>query len=293
MTIEGSIAATPTSPGNQFSERQARGRGVRYRGEYGTDVALWGNLGDESLNRTNFVDFFLDFYKESDVYQTGGADEPHLWTLTQLTGVAGTFTTVDDTVEGLAILDVVGATDNHGVQVQYTDATGGGELLQPANSEIVAWESRGSMNLALDSDWFVGISNTDTTLVSATGTMVTANNFMGFLHASDATTVSLVQSGTLNANQVVVASSIPLWTPADASSTKRRLGLRVEDNDKMYWYVDGIQVGETRVGLAETGGTVVLFSEAMCSSFAVNNGSAAAAAITIDYVQHQCTRPPG
>ena len=277
------------SPRGVFSSRQSAGSGVKYH--YNGGVALWGNLGDETLNPRNFVTYFNDFFTDSDVAQTGVTDHD-LWTLTQLTGIAGTFDKVDDTVEGLAVLDVGGATANHGVQVQHVDVEGGGEMLQPHNVDIVSWEARGSMDEAESADWFIGIANTDTTLLSATGTMVTANNFMGFLHAAAATTVSLVQCGTLNANQVVVVPSVNLWTPADASDTKRRLGLRIENNDKMYWYVDDLLVGSTHVGALETGGAdVVAFSEAMATSFATNNGAGGQSAMTIDYVMHQSLRP--
>ena len=286
--------ATPTTPKDQFSARYTKGVGVAHRGtaRVGTR-ALWGNTGNEIMNFREFCTHNIDFLVDSDTYQTGGGNEPHLWTLTNLTGVAGAFTKIDDTVQGLALLDVGGATASHGVQIQEIDATGAGLKYDPTLSYIVSWESRGSMTLAEDCDWFVGIGIEDSTFMDAAGAITAeVTDYMGFLHVEDATTVQLVQCGTANANAVIVVPDVPLWTPADAAATKRRLGLRIENNDFMAWYLDGDEVGSTHIGdLDAAGDDTVAFAAPMCSTIClVNNSGAGQATATIDYIASQVTR---
>jgi len=288
MTVLGHANATPTDPKGQFSNRQARGVGVSHRPVSGRagDVALFANTGSEIHNFREFVTHYLDFHEDDDISVTTR------WTLSSFTGV-GTLTRTDDTPQGLAVLATGAATNSHGVQIQETDSNAQGEMYNPlvTQSHIVAWESRGSMNLTLEADWFIGIAETDATFMSAAG-VLSGDNYIGFHHVQDATTVSLVQCGTANANKVTVAASVPLWTPADASTTKRSLGVRIEANNSMRWYVDDVEVGRTEVGLAETGGTVVAFDDAMCSTFSLFNNSAASAqaTMTIDYIAGQVSR---
>jgi hypothetical protein len=167
-------------------------------------------------------------------------------------------------------------------------------MYQPLIQSVVSWEAKGYLNLALDSNWFIGIGETDPTFMLASGVM-DVDNYMGFLHVEDATTVSLVQSGTAAANEIIVTPLIPLWTPADASLTKRRLGIRIEDNDKLYWYVDGAMVGYIQIGDDDSVGTTsVAFDDAMCSTLCLTNnndaGGGGAATMTIDYIFGQVSR---
>lgn len=279
--------ATPVNPVDQFAARYTKGVGVAHKGATGMGmVALFGNLGNDQLNDRNFVRFLLDFLDDDDISLTTR------WTLTDLATGAGTFTRVADAPQGLTVLAVVTAADNDGTQIQHVDANAGGEMYYPyaAQSYVVAWEARGSIDLALDADWFVGIAEVDTTFQANDGSL-TGDNFMGFQHVSDATTVNLVQCGTANANEVIVAPDIALWTPEDADTTKRRVGIRMDNyGTDLYWYVEGRQVGKTSVGTAETGGTVVAFDGGMASTICLVNGSVAPVSATIDYIMSQATR---
>jgi len=116
---------------------------------------------------------------------------------------------------------------------------------------------------------------------------------VGFLHVEDATEVLLVQGGTLNANMVYVTPYNDLWTPADASTTKRSLGLRIEGNEKLYWYLDGVEVGSIGVGQDDAAGTTaVAFDGQMGSTIAIcnNDTSVNRATATVDYIAGQVTR---
>jgi hypothetical protein len=280
--------ATPQTPHGQFAVRYNNGVGVRHRGAgVPPNVNMFGNLGNEVMNFREFVTHNLDFHEADDIAVTR-------WTVTQLTGVAGTFTRVDDTPQGLAVLDVGGATEDHGVQIQETVATAQGEMYFPtaAQSKIVAWEARGSMDFAEDCTWYIGIGETDATFQTSAAGAITADNFIGFSHFAGATTVNLIQGGTAAANVVTITPRRTLWIPADAIDTKRRLGVRIEDNNEMFWYVDGVLVGHTYVGdtAVATGTATVAFDDAMCSTFCLINGDGGQATMTIDYIASQVTR---
>lgn len=283
------MANARITPEDQFSVRYCKTVGVMHRGAPGKgEVANFGNLPADLLGRRDFVFHWLDFHDDDEV------DTTNRWTLTQLTGVAGTFDKVDDAPQGLAVLDVVGTTLNHGVQIQHDAVGRGGELYYPGTGEshIVGWEARGSMNLALNCDWFVGIAESDTTFMTAAG-VLTGDNYMGFHHVAGSTVVRLVQCGTAVANGVVLANPLrSLWTPEDGDTEKRRLGLRVENHTDLFWYVDGILVGRTYVGATEGAGTVVAFDDGMCHTVCLVNGDDGAdgAAATIDYMGSYCTR---
>ena len=284
--------ATPTDPKDQFSQRMGKGLGVLHRSvtkPRSGDVALWGNTGNEIINAGNFVTHNLDFHMVLDSAAT-------TWTVTDIGGAAGAFGMIaTDSVGGLALLTVGGATVSHGVQIQENVvATAHSQMYDPTLSHVVAWEARGSMTFALDSDWFVGIGSTEAPFMSVAG-VPAGDDYMGFLHIEDATTVQLVQTGTAVANAISVTPSRDLWTPADASITKRSLGIRVDTlNEKLYWYLDGAMVGHINVGDDDAAGTTCVgFGAAMGSTICIINNSAGGAntsTATIDYINSQVTR---
>ena len=271
--------ATPTTPKDQFSSRLEQGMGVAHRKNPGGGaIALFGNTPLEIQNHRKFVVNDIEFLRSDDVSVTD-------WTLTGYGGVAETFAVSSDQQDGIAILDVGGATDNHGAQVQYTAAGGAGEFLNPSQQHIVALEYNTRISRDLEADWFVGFAETNATvLVAATGALVaTLDDYMGFHHLADSETISLVQGGVAGTDIVVANPSSSLYVPTNQQSYWHSWGLRVDDNDKMYWYVNGDLVGFTQVGDAETGGTVTGFAGRSCYTFAVvNNGGASN--ITVDYV---------
>ena len=67
------------SPRGVFSSRQSAGSGVKYH--YNGGVALWGNLGDETLNPRNFVTYFNDFFTDSDIANLFPGSRNHLYGL--------------------------------------------------------------------------------------------------------------------------------------------------------------------------------------------------------------------
>lgn len=302
MALFGTGNATPTTPKSQFTHRYWGGLGVAHRNPWQTGLpALFGNTGLEVMNRRNFTYLFQDFLINLDcsTVQGGGGEPGAVWEMTGITGATPTFTLTADCPNGLGYLAIGDTTEDHGAHIQFypNSTTAAGECIDPINQEVVAWAMCGKMPYPLTSDWFVGIAedgNGTPVLTGATGA-INNGHYMGFHHLEDATTVSLVQSG--NGTDIVVANPISTpWTPEDGEDPLllRELGLRIEGNEKLYWYINGVCVGATQVGAAETGGTVEAFADKMTPTLVIVNGDEAdSGAAYIDYHTFQTTRLQG
>jgi hypothetical protein len=272
--------ATPTTPKDQFSGRTEKGLGVSHR-KARTRTALFANTPIETMNLRNFVCTWMDFQYFWEV------DTTNIWTQSDI-GVVATesFTLSNADTRGVALLEVGQATEDTGTQIQDT-AGNPDEIFDPIEQHIACWEARVDLYTPVNSDWFVGLCIDDTSLLSTAGAM-TATNYIGFHHTSDSADISLVQNSTAGDAITIVTDPVN-YTLIEAPFY--RLGIRLENNANMYWYIDDEQVGSTAVGNAETGGTVGAFGVAgLCSSFAVVNGDGGAGAINIDYLRAVTTR---
>jgi len=281
--------ASPLSPKGQFVGRYNKGLGVGHRGRDTGTPDIFANTPLEVMNNREFCCFWQDFM---DNYET---DTTNVWELTEVGTATAAFTIVADSPNGLSFFSVVELTDNFGAQIQFHPGatTAAGETIDPLNQAVVSWAMAGKMAYPLTTDWFIGISVDDTSvLTEATGVMA-ASDYMGFHHLEDSATVELVQSG--GGTDVVVVPLVTPWTPKDAESPMliRELGLRIDDNDKMYWYINGVCVGRTQVG-ATTGVDVtpLAFATKMTSTVALVNGDAgnSCASTYIDYHTWQVSR---
>lgn len=313
MAIFGHGDATPTSPRGQFSGRYEQALGVAHRAAYNTgQPALFANTPLEVMGRREFVCYWQEFIHNMDCsHVQGAAGEPGaLWELTNIGGVAATFDMLTDVQNGVAELNVAGNTDDHGAQIQLFPAaiTAAGECIRPAADtglhaqHLVTWCMSGKMTYPLTTDWFIGLAedasadgpNTPV-MTAATGAM-NCDHYIGFHHVEDGTTVDLVQNGAGTADLVIANPLLTPWTPEDSESPLilRELGLRIEGNDKMYWYVNGVCIAQTEVGAAETGGNVEAFTHGMTPTVATINGDAGDGSETgvvwIDYHGFQTTR---
>jgi hypothetical protein len=151
----------------------------------------------------------------------------------------------------------------------------------------------GKMTYPLTTDWFIGLAEDDATVLTAATGVMNNDHYIGFHHLEDSTTVDLVQSGA--GTDIVVTTPLTTpWTPEDSEDplVLRELGIRIEGNNRMYWYINGVCIGVTEVGAAETGGTVEAFTHGMTPTVALVNGDAGdeAAVAWIDYNAFQTTR---
>lgn len=299
MAIFGNDDATPQNTHGQFHSRASAGHGVAYRAPHANSgqPALFANTPLDIMERREFVCFFQEFIHNMDCsHVQGAAGEPGaLWELLGYTGVAETFDLLTDVQNGVAELNVGAGTENHGAQIQLWPAavTAAGECIRPATQQVVTWCMSGKMTYPLTTDWFIGLAEDDATVLTAATGVMNNDHYIGFHHLEDSTTVDLVQSGA--GTDIVIANPLLTpWTPEDSEDplVLRELGLRIEGNDKMWWYVNGICIGATQVGNAETGGTVEAFTHGMTPTVAVVNGDAGdeAGVVWIDYHAFQCSR---
>ena len=295
MSIFGFGDATALNPKGQFSGRCANGMGVAHRARHNTgQPALFANTPLEVMNRREFVCYWQEFIDNMDCSHTvGAAGVPGgLWELTAVGGTA-TFDLLEDAPNGLGELRVVEVNDNFGAQIQLfpSSISSTGECMDPINQQLVTWAMSGKMTFPLTSSWYIGLAEDDTTFLDNAGAITATTKYIGFYHLADATTVDLVQRG--DTDNLTVTPLQALWTPADSENPLllRELGLRIEGNDKMYWYFNGICIGATKVGTVETGGTVEAFTGKMTPTVClVNNGGSNAAVVWIDYHTFQTTR---
>lgn len=298
MAIFGQDEATPTTPKGQFAARYARGMGVAHRAYYNTgQPALFANTPLEVMNRREFVCFWQDFITNLDSSTAqGAAGEPgKVWEMTALGGATPAFYILTDGPNGLGWLSSGGTTAGHGVQIQLfpNSLTAAGEIVSPYTQPVIAWAACGKIPLAHESSWFVGLCKDDTAILAVGGAM-SATSYIGFHHPEGDDNVYLVQRG--GAADVVVDPLTTLWTPEDGESplVLRELGIRIEDNDKMKWYLNGICIGATEVGNVENGNTVAAFVGNMTPSFVIVNQTGGAASgvnsLYIDYHTLQATR---
>jgi hypothetical protein len=292
--------ATPTKPMGQFSGRCGKGYGVAHRAPFNTgQPALFANTPLEVMNRREFCCYWQEFIDNMDCsHVQGAAGEPGaLWELIMTTTATATFDLLTDVQNGVAELNVVETTADMGVQIQLWPSaiTAAGECIRPATQQVVTWAMSGKMTYPLTTDWFVGLAEDGgAASILTVGTGAIANDhYIGFHHLEDSTTVDLVQSGA-GTDIVVTTPLLTPWTPEDSEDplVLRELGLRIEGNDKMYWYINGVCVGATEVGAAETGGTVEAFTHGMTPTVCLVNGDAGdeAAVAWIDYHTFQTTR---
>jgi hypothetical protein len=215
-------------------------------------------------------------------------DTTNIWTLSDIGAIATETLTLGDSGYGHAIMSTGQATVDTGFQMQDV-AANPLHAVYPWQQYLISWESRAYVGRELNGDWFMGLAVTDTSLMSALGVM-TCNNYIGFHHTSDAATITLVQNTTAGA-EITIATSPSPYTLADLSTNYYRYGIRIENNNVMYWYIDDIQVGSTYVGATETGGVVGAFGVAgLAQSFAIVNGDSGENDLEIDYIRTVGTR---
>ncbi len=188
------------------------------------------------------------------------------WRFTQLNG-AGTFVLTDE-AGGVALLDSVTATDEYGGQIQL--ATTVGEQFIPAAAKDLWFETRVAVDIITD-DFFLGLSTIDSTLVTASGAITTANH-IGFK--------SLTGDGVILCVGEKAGDASTDTSATFEAGTYVRLGLKVTTLDaalRADFYVDGVAIGT----LAAAYVPIV----EMTPSFVCQSGGTAAPIMSIDWVK--------
>lgn len=218
-----------------------------------------------------FSEYFNDFLRYPDY------DATNEWTLSQENGnTSATVTLSDDASYGYLSLNVISATDNHGLNIQFTAANGAGEFVLPAANKLTIYEVRVQVDDATDCDFFAGLSITDTDLAAASGAFIDASDYVGFEKDDGDANVDFV-----SAENSIETKELAITTVADA--TWKTLAFRADGVSSIQaWYKDSSDIWQ-RGGAPIT--TNINDDERMCLTFGLCNGAAAAKRMFIDYVR--------
>ena len=242
---------------------------------HGAQNAAGGLLADAEMSlvaRRDQLVYFNDFL-EVDDFGTGDWTETDIGTVT-----VGSALQLTDVVGGQLSL-VPDATDNEGQHIQYTAATGAGEFLVPEAGRTIVFEARVKAGDWDGQDYFIGIAETSATLLSAAGAL-DSDNCVGFLHQiADAGIISCVYAGTAAANETDAGDANAAVFTNDEFHT---FGVRVVGTDRVWFYVDGIEVQSATMGTA--------FDDGMCISFGNVGSGALTDSLDIDFVYVAQTR---
>lgn len=259
----------------------------------GSRHAAGGLLEDapsELIAARNWVTYYNDFNKFSDWGATPAAGSATLdnWTITAIgTMTVGTVAMGADaspaTLSAAQISNghlvlTPDALDNEGYHVQQTNG-GPGEIWLPYSGRTILFEARIAAGDWDGQDFFVGLAETSSTLLSAAGAL-TSDNLVGFHHTiADAGLVDCVAIGTADANEESFGTAnSAIWTNADYHT----VGFRIDGTNRLKFYVDGVKVRE--------GVMTTAFDDAMCISFGNVGSGATEDTLAIDYVTVAQTR---
>jgi hypothetical protein len=241
------------------------------------------------------------------------------WTITHIDGggAAAEVIALSDDLFPPHLVITTNANDNDASQLQYTAADGPGEWFSPARDFPIYFETMIRFTDAADDDdtveqvdWFVGLCDTDTTLIN------TADDYIGF--AKYGTTIDATQAinfvaadagtGTLIANDFVQATGWTTLTPdttninSSLAGTLARRAVRVvgpRDWVKLAFLVEPHTTGTAGLGYAWVNNNIVSASpmnlvnaagnnqvpnQNLCLSIAMRNDEAVAKTMHVAYI---------
>lgn len=221
--------------------------------------------------RSFFSEYFNDFLKYPDY------DVTNEWALSQENGnAAGAVTISDDANHGYLSLAVTDATDNYGLNIQFTAANGAGEFILPAANKLVIYEVRLQVSDATQSDFFAGLSITDTDLAAAGGAFIDASDYVGFEKDDGDANVDFVSAKNSTETKRTAVTTV-------ANTTWKTLAFRADGVSSIQaWYKNSSNLWK-RGGAPIT--TNINNDEQMALTFGLCNGAAAAKTMFIDYVR--------
>jgi len=245
-------------------------------GDYGAESGAWKGFPLGSSTSSAMVATY-DFINAAEL------DLSNDWVATDV----GTMTLdpsvfiSNDTPGGNLVLDS-DATDGDGNHLQMTTIGGAGEYLLPASGRTISLVFRMTHEDWSAQHWFVGIGETSTTFMDAAGDIAASLELVGFFHNGDDHTDGVPRLYAAGANNTKVTVT-PSHTPAAGTDdTYRNMSIRIEDTDKITWYVDDVVVGTTTLASP--------FSSAMCLTIASVMATAVGDAMNIDLIKVGQTR---
>lgn len=203
----------------------------------GRSRELW-----DTCNRPDIRDDFAQGYYFDDDFMVGKAEgtatDSQLWEVSSLT--SGSFdidSTATDAYGGIRILDTGASTDNQGVgSAQVDQAT-----FIPTADTTIWFETRLQVD-GLTGSFFFGLSEVDTTLLSATAN--TSANHIGF-ESLGGDSVILLQGEKAGARNTALATPATL-----VAATYIKLGFKVTGVTRVQFYIDGVEKPATELAVA-------------------------------------------
>lgn len=217
-----------------------------------TDVGAFRVVSDDMWNGFLYGVPWLYFGHEEDFMTWDGTSDEVRWTVTDVG--ANTRATAD--ALGGALLITLAAADNDTCSMQL-----GSESFVPQAGKRIYFEARFQVSDATQSDFLVGLSDTDTTPLNS-------SDGVFFRKDDDATTISACcVTGA-------VESSENAGVAADATNIK--LGFVVHGIHSVDYYVNDVIQTTVNTNLPAT---------EMCMTLHMQNGEAVAKTMQIDYIR--------
>jgi hypothetical protein len=188
------------------------------------------NYGCGSVYRTDFLEKFT---------LTGD------WTLTDIGSASPTFAVVDGR-GGLVDLDAVSSTQHKGGQIQRASTVG--EAYAPLANTKIWFEARILLkDIATVPNFFVGLHDIDTSILSSGAMVDASNDWIGFKCETALTT--LLGTCSNNTTESVTGTLLTLSSLYDGDVTTDgtawlKLGFRVTGTGLIEFYLQGVKVGQ-------------------------------------------------
>ncbi|CAN8139373.1 conserved hypothetical protein [uncultured Thiomicrorhabdus sp.] len=209
----------------------------------GAEESMWDDY-EFGADRSQFAEYYDDFF----VYNAGE------WTVTS----TGTGSRAITDVAGGVLLLTTGSTDDNSEELQTV-----GEVALPAAGKKLWFEARYYVEDATDSDSFIGLSDTDTTLVDG------VSDGLYFSHTDGAAGMTFSStSGSTTSSESGIHTLV--------ANTYVKVGFKVVGTGLVEYWVDNVKQGSITSNIPTT---------EMAISFAIQTGSAAAHKMGIDYIR--------
>lgn len=263
---------------------------VRYPNVSGNDRAQSAELWRESLTAyaeqgpeygSYFFDDFLEPYTNTtDASAVGGwfiQDAAAGGTNESLASVAG--------VDGILRLSATTGTDHFGIEAHRgQSATTLGLINLPTATTDprgdVIFECRlDDLDTAEADNWFIGLTEPIVEFLSATGTLPTTSDYIGFYRA-DGGALTFVCANDNNGG-TAVTDSVTLRATADVpTNADTKLGFRVNKDQSVEIFIDGEKILTDTSSVPISIDTLALPIEALTLKFATTRGATADIATT-------------
>lgn len=249
-------------------------------------AALWGKAlekyaDDPEVGSLYFEDFHMPFANPGDAAVATAVG----WFVQDAAagGTAESFTN-SASPDGKAVLSATTGTDHFGIEAHRgSTATSLGSVNLPTHSTDARGEVifEAKVDLSSSDNYFVGLTEPIVEFLSATGTLPTDSDYIGFYRA-DAGDLTFVCANDNNGG-TAVTDSATILAAADIPTGEFKLGFKVDRDSKVHIFVDGTYYKTESESILST----ALPIESLTQKIASTRGATAdlaSVSVTIDWV---------